>query len=244
MAAPLCRHGVPRSPRTPAALSAPHTAWRARGVVGGIRSAVLNRGRRFVNPRRAESCKSRTAASPGSAPHRPTAPQPHSAAAPEPGGRPLPSGLGFFGCSYSLRAAARCLLAAAHEKRLHFRTRAGERCDSIPPTQRSGGSAEQSGAAAVTLRRRGIQCVLQRGRRTPGDALHPLPLRGLGLRGAGGNGALRPTAAALRVSAADFPPPPPSKDAAFVKALLLIKPVEGGGEGGAMGPAVRAARLL
>lgn len=37
---------------------------------------------------------------------------------------------------------------------------------------------------------------------------------------------------------------PPSKDAAFVKALLLIKPVEGGGEGGAMGPAVRAARLL
>lgn len=217
MAAPLCRHGVPRSPRTPAALSAPHTAWRARGVVGGIRSAVLNRGRRFVNPRRAESCKSRTAASPGSAPHRPTAPQPHSAAAPEPGGRPLPSGLGFFGCSYSLRAAARCLLAAAHEKRLHFRTRAGERCDSIPPTQRSGGSAEQSGAAAVTLRRRGIQCVLQRGRRTPGDALHPLPLRGLGLRGAGGNGALRPTAAALRVSAADFPPPPPQRTPLLLK---------------------------
>lgn len=244
MAAPLCRHGVPRSPRTPAALSAPHTAWRARGVVGGIRSAVLNRGRRFVNPRRAESCKSRTAASPGSAPHRPTAPQPHSAAAPEPGGRPLPSGLGFFGCSYSLRAAARCLLAAAHEKRLHFRTRAGERCDSIPPTQRSGGSAEQSGAAAVTLRRRGIQCVLQRGRRTPGDALHPLPLRGLGLRGAGGERSSEPHRCCAPCVSGGLSSAPPSKDAAFVKALLLIKPVEGGGEGGAMGPAVRAARLL
>lgn len=87
---PRRRHGVPRSPRTPAALSAPHTARRARGVARGIRRAVPNRGRRFVNPRRAESCKSRTAASPGSAPHRPASPQPHSAAAPEPGGRPLP----------------------------------------------------------------------------------------------------------------------------------------------------------
>lgn len=89
-AAPRCRHGVPRSPRTPAPLSAPHTARRARGVARGVRSAALNRGRRFVNPRRAESCKSRTAASLGTAPHRPAAPQLHRAAAPEPGGRPLP----------------------------------------------------------------------------------------------------------------------------------------------------------